>query len=165
MLECSTTRSGSKKLDANKFHPIRYLCGSSALDSHKNMFFVLVNARYFVTARSGVGGGGRPVGAGATGAWGRGAGGGRYVSAVAADGDARNADDLQMPSAPPPMPAAYCVLAYLWTSRRRRRLHFSTSRYRFLTLTNCQDNSGRNLKDKRLRLFEMPECKPNHGSF
>lgn len=39
--------------------------------------------------------------------------GGRYVSAVAADGDARNADDLQMPSAPPPTPAASCVLAYL----------------------------------------------------
>lgn len=42
-----------------------------------------------------------------------GGGGGRYVSAVAADGDARNADDLQMPSAPPPTPAASCVLAYL----------------------------------------------------
>lgn len=40
-------------------------------------------------------------------------GGGRYVSAVAADGDARNADDLQMPSAPPRTPAASYVLAYL----------------------------------------------------
>lgn len=55
-------------------------------------------------------GGGRPVGAGAAG---RGRGGRRYVSAVAADGDARNADDLHMPSAPPPTPAASCVLAYL----------------------------------------------------
>lgn len=48
--------------------------------------------------------------------WGWCGGGGRYVSAVAADGDARNADDLQMPSAPPPTLAASCVLAYLWTS-------------------------------------------------
>lgn len=46
-------------------------------------------------------GAGRPVGAGVRGVC-AGAGGRRYVSAVAADGDARNADDLQMPSAPPP---------------------------------------------------------------
>ncbi|KAJ0175437.1 hypothetical protein K1T71_008596 [Dendrolimus kikuchii] len=68
-------------------------------------------------AWSGEAGGGRPVGGGrAAGAKARGRGRGRgrrYVTAVAADGDARNADDLQMPSAPPPTPAASCVLAYL----------------------------------------------------
>lgn len=57
----------------------------------------------------------RSAQAAAGGGWGAGpeGQGGRYVSAVAADGDAKNADDLQMPSAPPPTPAASCVLAYL----------------------------------------------------
>lgn len=39
-------------------------------------------------------------------------GGGRYVSAVAAVGDARNADDLQMPSAPPQRPHLASSHAY-----------------------------------------------------
>lgn len=129
------------------------------------MFFVLVNARYFVTARSGVGGGGRPVGAGAAGPWGRGAGGGRYVSAVAADG---RREECGRPSdAERPSPYASRIL------RPRIPMEVASSSLPplfdiplpLLKLTNCQDNNGWNLKDKRLRLFEMLECKPNNDSY
>ncbi|CAH2076719.1 unnamed protein product, partial [Iphiclides podalirius] len=76
----------------------------------------------------------------------RGMGGeGRYVSAVAADGDAWNADDLQMPSAPPPTPAASCVLAY---RRSSLPLLFDISPP-LLTLA-CYDDNERNFEECRL---------------
>lgn len=58
-------------------------------------------------------GGGAQTGRARHAAAGEGRAGGRYVSAVAADGDARNAGDLQIPSAPPPTTASSRVLAYL----------------------------------------------------
>lgn len=76
------------------------------LDSHSNTFFCFGKCAIVCdgAVRRGRRAGNR--------SWGLEEGGGRYVSAVAAVGDARNADDLQMPSAPPQRPHLASSHAY-----------------------------------------------------